>query len=140
MRMDPLREHMVDDRFGSRPDDQRLFKFLAAAVSNHSDFRREALNMLGLFLQKTLRNKQRKVGIAGAGLLDSAIQLVTQVLPDSEAIRTKYDTSAHRRVVGQFGADNQVIIPSSKILAPRRDFLLVIFLGHKQILSGNVCD
>ena len=76
MRMNPLREKMVDDRLGGRTHDQRLFQFLAAAVRHDRDLGRKSFDVLRFFFQKALRNEERKISVAGAGFLDSAVELV----------------------------------------------------------------
>ena len=135
MGMNPLREHVVDDRFGGRPHDQRLFEFLAAAMRDHRNFGRETLDVLRLLLQEALRDEQREIGVARAGLLDAPVELVAQLLPDREAVGPKDDTSAHRRVVRQFGAKDEIVVPGGEILAARSDFFLVLLFGHPRDLS-----
>src|SRR5271166_4910610 len=115
----------MDNGFRGRANDQRLFEFLAAAPSDYCDFRGKAFDMFRFFLQKTLRYEKGKVSIAGAGFFDSAIQLVSQRLPDREAVGAKNDTTANRRIIGQLGLQNDVVIPSRKIRAARGYFLLV---------------
>src|SRR5436190_9163184 len=105
-------------------------------MRNYGDLRRETFDVLCFLLQKALRYEQREVRVAGAGLLDSTIELVAQVFPDGEAVGAKNNTSTHRRIVGEFGANNQVVVPASKILAARREFLFIDLVGHKRILSG----
>ena len=90
MRMNPLREHVIDDGLAGRPHDQRLLELLAAAMGDDRDLGREAFDVLGLFLQEALRDEERKVGVARAGLFDAAIELVAQHLPDAEAVGTKH--------------------------------------------------
>ena len=133
MRMDPLREHVVDDRLGGRPHDQRLFQLLAAAVGDHGDLGREALDVLRLFLQEALRDEERKVGVARAGLFDPAVEFVAQRLPDRESVGAEHDTSAHRRMVGEFGARDYLVVPGGEVDASRGDFLFVLFVGHAMV-------
>ena len=54
---------MPDDGFAGRANRQRLLQFFAAAARNPRDFRRKTFDMLSLFLQKTARDQQRKVGV-----------------------------------------------------------------------------
>jgi hypothetical protein len=131
--LDPLREHIVDDRFGSRPHDERLFEFLAAAVGDHRDLGCEALDVLRLLLQEALRNKEREISVACAGLLDAAVEFVAQRLPDRESVGAEHDTSAHRRVVGELGARDYLVVPGGEVHASRGDFLFVLLVGHAMI-------
>src|SRR5207245_909872 len=104
--------------------------FLAAAVRDHRDLGGETLDVLRLLLQEARRDEQRKVGVARAGLLDAPVEFVAQVLPDGEAVRPEHDTSAHRRVIRQFRANNQFVVPGGEILPARRNFLFVELVGH----------
>src|SRR5271168_2266868 len=98
----------------------------------HRHFRRKPFDVLRLFLQKTLRDEQREVRVARPGLLDSLVELVAQGLPDGETVGPKHDTSAHRRVVGQFGAKDQIVVPGGEVLAARGDFFLVGLFAHSR--------
>ncbi len=132
MRMNPLREHMVDDGLAGRPHDQRLLEQLAAAMGDDRDLGREAFDVLRFLLQKALRDEEREVRIARAGLLDAPIELVAQQLPDAEAVGTKHHRAAHRRIIRQLGAQDDVVVPSREILAARDNFFFVwFFCGHQ---------
>ena len=127
MRSDPLREHVVDDRLGGRPHDQRLLELLAAAVRDDRELGRKPLDVLRLLLQEALRDEQREVRVARAGLLDALVELVAQRLPNRKTVGTKHDASAHRRVVGQLGAQADVVVPRGEVLAAGRHLLVVLF-------------
>src|SRR5271170_6628859 len=104
-------------------------------MSDDGDFGREALDVLRLLLQEALRDEERKVGITRAGLFNPAIEFVAQFLPDGEAVRPKNDTSAYRRIIRQLGADDYFVVPCREILAPGRDFLLILLLSHADYFS-----
>ena len=106
------------------PHDQRLFELLAAAVGDDGELGGKTLDVLRLFLQKALRDEQREVRVARAGLLDAFVELVAQRFPNRKTVGPKHDTSAHRRVVGQLGAQADVVVPRGEILAARRYFFL----------------
>src|SRR5882672_9260384 len=99
-------------------------------MSYDCDLRREALDMLRLFFQEALRDEQRKVRVARAGLLDALVELVAERLPNRKAVGAKHDASAHRRVVRQLRAQADVVVPRGKVLAARGYFLVVLFLRH----------
>ena len=129
---------MVDDRLGGRTHDQRLLQLLAAAMRDDRELGREALDVLRLLLQKALRDEQREVGVARAGLLDAPVELVAQRLPNRESVGPKHDASAHRRIVRQFGAQADVVVPRGEILAARRYFLFVLlwwFFRHSSCVT-----
>ena len=65
----------ADDRLRGRPDDQRLFEFLAAGVGDDRELRRETLNMFGLTPQVALRDQQREVGVEVTGFLDPPVHV-----------------------------------------------------------------
>src|SRR5581483_11860782 len=79
---------------------------------------------------KALRDEEREVGVARAGALDAAVELVAQRLPDRETVGTEDDTAAHRRIVGKFGARDYFVVPGGEVLAARSDLLFVLFVGH----------
>src|SRR5271154_2272385 len=103
-------------------------------MGDDGDFGSETLDVLSLLLQKALRDEKREVGVARAGFLDAAVEFVAQLLPDGKAVGPKDDTSADRGVIGQFRANDDVVVPGREILAARRDFLLILLVGH-QVLS-----
>ena len=65
-----------------------------------------------------------------ADLLRDMIQFVAQRLPDCKSVRPKYDASADRRVIGQFGTQYDVVVPGSEILAAGC-YLAFILVGHR---------
>src|SRR5713101_7500357 len=99
-------------------------------MGDDRDLGRKALDVLRFLLQEALRDEEREVGVARTGLLDAAVEFVAQILPDREAVGAENDTSAHRRIIGEFGAQDDVVVPGGEILAARSYFLFVLFLGH----------
>src|SRR6185437_3836519 len=81
------------------------------------------------------RDEEREVGVARPGLLDPAVEFVAQRLPNSESVGTEHDTSAHRRVVGEFGARDYLVVPGGEVDASRGDFLFVLFLCHAMVFQ-----
>src|ERR1700689_2902944 len=53
--------------------------------------------------------------------------LVAQHLPNRKPVGTKHDASAHRRIVGQLGAQADVVVPRGEVLAAWRHLLVVLF-------------
>ena len=110
-RLHPLAVHRADDRLGRGTDDERLFQLFAAGVSDDRALGREALDVFGFLPQKRRRNQQREIGVDVPRLLEGAVELGLQVLPDRVA-RGAYDhAAAHGRVVGQLGGLDDIQIP-----------------------------
>src|SRR6266481_3502461 len=105
-------------------------------MSYDRDLRREALNVLRLFFQEALRDEQRKVRVARAGLLDALVELVAERLPNRKTVRAEHDASAHRRIIRELRAQADVVVPRSKVLAARGYFFVVLFLRHR--LAGRL--
>src|SRR6266851_1379912 len=98
-------------------------------MGDDRDLGRKALHVLRFLLQEALRDE----GVARAGLLDAAVEFVAQILPNREAVGAEDDTSAHRRIISEFGAQDDVVIPGGEILAARRYFLFVLFVSHHEL-------
>src|SRR4029077_7157717 len=113
-------------------------------MSYDRDLRREAFNMLRLFFQEALRDEQRKVSVARAGLLDALVELVAERLPNRKTVGAKHDASAHRRIIRQLRAQADVVVPRRKILAARGYFFVVLFLRHSScgsiVVNVDVVD
>ncbi len=52
------------------------------------------------------------------GFLEHAVELLLHFFPDSIAVRLDYHTSAHCRLLGKVGFDDQVVIPLRVIVGP----------------------
>ena len=84
--LDPLGEEVADDGLRRRPDHVRLFQLLAAGDRHHRQLGREAFDVLGFLVQKTLRDEQRKIDVLMAGGLEAIVQLALQQLPHGVAV------------------------------------------------------
>jgi len=80
--------------------------------------------MLGLFLQKALRDEQREIRVLVAGRLETAIQAALDAFPQLVAVRLDDHAAAHRRIVGQVGLLHDIGIPLGEIFALRGNALL----------------
>ena len=116
--LDPLGEEVADDGLRGRPDDVRLFQLLAAGQGHHRQLGREAFHVLGLLVQKALRDQQREVHILMAGGLEAVVELALQQLPDGVAVglddHAAFDDFGG---LGHVALQNHVLIPGSKILS-----------------------
>ena len=61
--LDPVLDHLGDDRLAGRPDGQPLGQLLAAGVGDPGDLRIEALDVLGFLLEQRARHEQREVDV-----------------------------------------------------------------------------
>jgi hypothetical protein len=113
--LDPLGIHRIYDRFGGGPDDQRFLQLLAAAVRHDRDFRGEPLHVLGLTGEKTLRNEQREVGVLVPRVLEHLIQGLLHLLPDGIAVGPDDHAPAHRTVVRQLCARDDLVVPGAEV-------------------------
>ena len=123
---DPFGHHLADDGFRGRPDDERLFQFLAAGVGNDGEFGREALDVRCLAPEVRLRNQQREIGIVVPGVFDPAIQLSLEKFPDAVAIRSDDHRALDRTPVDQLRLGDKLVVPSRKIL----------FLGRHSVITA----
>ncbi len=114
--LDPLAEEVADDGLRGRTDDVRLLQLLSAGDGDYRQLRREALHVLGFFVQKTLRDEQRKVNVLMAGGLEAVVKLALQKLPDSVAVGLD-DHAAFDNLggLGHVALQNHVLIPGCKI-------------------------
>ncbi len=113
--LDPFRVHAADDRLGGRSHGQTLLELVLTAVRNPGDFRRKALDVLGLLRQEALRDEQREVRVHVTGCLDAGIQKVASVLPQRVAVGTDDHAALDRRVVREFRPSNDVDIPTREV-------------------------
>ena len=123
VRSDPLGGHGVDDRLRSRPDDQRLFQLLAAAVSHHGELGRESGDVLGLLVQEGLRDEEREVGVLVPALLEARVELPLHRLPHRVPQRADHHAPLDRRVVRHLGLGDYVGVPAGVVVLPGCDDL-----------------
>ncbi len=120
--LDPLGEEVPDNGFRSRPDDVRLFQFLAARDGYYRQFGRKTLDVFGFLLQKALRDQQRKIDILMAGGLEAIVQLALQHFPDGIAVgldhHAAFDDFGR---LGHVAVEHYVLIPGSEVLAALSD-------------------
>jgi hypothetical protein len=93
---------------------------------------REALDVLGLLLEEALRDQQRKVRVLVAGLLEAGVQPALDVLPQRVAPRLDHHAAAHRRLLGEIGRLDHLLIPLGIVFCPRRTDRVLFLLGHSR--------
>ena len=112
---------MADDGFRSRADDVRLFQLLAAGDGDHGQLRREAFHVLRFFLQKALRDQQRKINVLMAGGLEAVVEFALEQFPDRIAVglddHAAFDDFGR---LGHVALEDDVLIPGGEILAASR--------------------
>nr|BFF23920.1 hypothetical protein GCM10025732_18850 [Glycomyces mayteni] len=110
----PLRHVLADDGLGGGADRELLFELLAAAVRDHPQLGREALDVVGLAGEVGLGDEQGERGVLRAGLLDAGVHLGRHALPQGEAGRTDHLRAARRPVLCQLGLGDDVLVPARK--------------------------
>ncbi len=127
----PARERIADDRLRRRPDDERLLELarghelavgvdLEPMVRDDRALLREALDVRGFLLQERQRDEQRKVGVLVARRLEHVVEGPLHVLPERVAPRPDDHAAAHRRVLGEVRARDDLLIPLRVVLFARR--------------------
>ena len=120
VRLDPLRVGVPDDRLRRGADHQRLFEFFPAAVRHHRQLRREPRHVRLFLVNEAPRNQQRKRCVHMTGGLESPVESRRDVFPQSPAIRPHDHASAYGCVVGQLGAQHDLVVPLREIFGARR--------------------
>ena len=73
-----------------------------------------------------------KVRVHVTGALDLAVERLLNQFPDGVAVRPDDHAALDRRVVGEFGAPDDVEVPAREVLRPGRDF------GDERSLLGHL--
>ena len=63
------------------------------------------------FCRKRQRDEQREVGVLVAGRLEHVVERALHVLPDRVAPRLDDHAAAHRRVLGEVRAGDDLLVP-----------------------------
>src|ERR1039458_4286683 len=79
--VNPLGEEVPHNGLRRRPDDVRLFQFLAACDGDYGQFRGKAFHVLGFLAQETLRDEQREIHVLVIGSLEALVEFALQDFP-----------------------------------------------------------
>ena len=120
VRLNPFRIGPADNRFGRRPDHQRLFQLFATPMRHHRQLRRKSGHVRFFLIDKTARNQHRKRRVDVPRSLEPPVQLRRNVLPQRPAVRPHNHAPAHRRIIRQFRPRHQLVVPLREIFRPRR--------------------
>ena len=85
------------------------------AVRDDRHLRGKALDVVGLLVQQALRDQQREVDVGVAGRLDAAVDAGLDRLPDRVAVGTDDHRPAGKRVLGQLGPFDHLLVPGGKV-------------------------
>ena len=129
--LDPLGVHVADDGLGGGAHHQRLFQFFAAADGDHGQFGRETFHVFLLFFQEGHRDEEREGRVDVPGLLEAPVEGLLDVFPQRPAVRAHDHAAAHRGVIGQLGAQDDLVVPFGEILIAGGEF----FVRHNNL--GN---
>ena len=144
IRLHPLGIHRADDRFAGGPNHERFFKLTGGhqpaaggrfepMMRHHGAFLGESLDVGRLFFQVTQRNEERKIGVLMARVFEHLVQHSLHVFPDGIAPRLDDHAAADRRILGQIGPFDGLLIPLGIIFfTGRRDRVFRSF-GHDSV-------
>ena len=118
----------------SRAHAKALLQRLEAALGDPGHFRREALHMIFLFVEQTLRNKKRHIAIFYACRLKAPIEETLDALPDCITGGLNDHTSLDARIVAELCLPHNIRIPLCEILIHRSNFFdRLFFLCHTSL-------
>ena len=138
IRVHMLRIVIAEQRLRGRAHAEALLQGLKAALRDPGDFRREALDMIFLLVEKTLGNKKRHVAILYACRLEALIQKALDALPDCISGGLNDHTAFDARIVAELCLPHNVGIPLCEILFHRSNLFDRFFLLCHTSLSPLV--
>lgn len=121
----------VNDYYRTNMD---FLKRLKSSVCHPRNFRCKPFHMILFFLQKTLRNKHRKVYILYTCLLKSAIQFMLDILPDCISCRFDHHTPFYTCVIDQLRFLYHIRVPLCKIIFHGSDRFYEFFVFRHTFL------
>ena len=128
--MDDMAPMVAEQRLRGGADAKPLGQLLAAAHGDPRALRREALHMVLLPLQQTLRNEQGHGHVAVAGGLKLGVQHAHDVLPDGVAVGAQDEAALHAGIIHQLRLGAHVGEPLGKIHLHIGDLFDFLFFGH----------
>ncbi len=111
-----VRIEIAEQRLRSRAHAHLLLQRLAAALGHPGNFGRKAFHMILLFIQQALGDEHREIAVLHAGLLESAVKLSLDVLPDGVARRTDDHAPLDAGVIHKFCLLDDVRVPLREIV------------------------
>ena len=121
---------LTEESFGGRSDAKTLGESFLASHCNPSNLRSKALYVILFLFEERFGNKHRHINIFNACFLESCVENLLYILPDSVAVGANDHTTLYAGIINKVGFLNDVGIPFSKILIHRGDFgnqLFIIF-------------
>src|SRR5438093_435457 len=82
-----------------------------------------AYDVILLALEEALRNEEWEIGVLMTRRLEHVIEGALHSLPDTVAIGTNHHAAAHRRVVGELRAQDDLVVPGAEVLGASRQLL-----------------
>ncbi len=126
--LDPVLVEVADDALARRPDGEPLLQHLPPPYRHPRELRVEALDVLGLLLQVTLGDEERKVGVLVARGLEAVVEVALDALPDLEPVRPYGEGPPNRPVIRQLRHPDKLQVPLARVFALLRK--LFDRLGH----------
>src|SRR6266436_3739681 len=132
---------MANDGLAGRTNGKRLFKLFAAPACHPGHLWSKSFDMLCLFLEKTTRNEQGKVGIDYPGFLEAVIHEALDIFPDGVAVWPNDHTAPHRCIISQFCFAHHLVIPLRKIVFLVDYLFDILFLvSHNSSIHAFLTD
>jgi hypothetical protein len=127
----PACEGVADDRLRRRPHDERLLELarrhelavrsrLEPVMSDDGTFLGEAFDVRRFLLQERQRDEQREVGVLVPRRLEHVVERPLHVFPQRVAPGPNDHAAADRRILGEIGAGDDLLIPLRVVLGARR--------------------
>ena len=93
-------------------------------MRDHGQLGRKAFHVRFFLFDEAARNQQGKRGVDVAGGLEALVERLLDVFPQRPAVRAHDHAAAHRRVVGQFRFQDELVVPFGKIFGARGQLLI----------------
>ena len=125
---------VAEKRLAGGAHTQPFGQLLASAHGDPCALGSKALHMIFLFLQQGFGDQQRHGDVLVPQFLETAVQIILDVLPDRVAVGTQDKQALHTGIVHQLRLDAHVGEPLGKVLLHIGDLFYVFFFGHGHLL------
>ena len=106
---------LAEERLGGRAHDKALGEMILSADSNYSTFGRKAVDVILLLLEQAFGDKHRHIYVLVSESLESCVEVVLDILPNSVSVGADDHTALNARVIYQLCLFYNVGVPLSKI-------------------------
>ena len=131
--VDDIGVMLAKERLGGGADAEAVLQLLAASHGNPGALRGEALHMVLLLLEQGLGNQHREIDVLVARLLEAAVQLALDVLPDGVAVGPVDEHALDGGVVDELRLFADVGVPLGKVRVPGGDGVHLSFIRSHSV-------